>query len=79
MEEERYLKVIFQRGSVIFRKVKSYRMCSENQLLLVEFEDGGKTTMDMIYLHTALGRFDTIKDNIYRRTQTIIDINEAMN
>ena len=38
MEQEKYVKLVFQRGSVIFRKVKSFRFVSKNELFVIDFE-----------------------------------------
>ena len=78
MKSEKYVKLIFQRGSVIFRKVKAFRFVSKNELFVIDFEDGSQTTMDMIYLHTALGEYITTKDNIYVEEVETLSINDVM-
>lgn len=78
MENEKYVKLIFQRGSVIIRKVKAFRFISKNQLFVIDFEDGSKTTMDMIYLRTALGEYITTKDNICVEEVETLSINDVM-
>lgn len=77
IEQEKYTKLIFQRGSVILRKVKAFRFVSKNQLFVVDFEDGSQTTMDMFYLRTALGEYITTKDNIYVEEVQTLSINDV--
>lgn len=78
IDQEKYVKLIFQRGSVILRKVKTFRFVSKNQLFVVDFEDGSQTTMDMLYLRTALGEYITTKDNIYVEEVQTLSINDVV-
>ena len=60
----KYLKLIFEKGSVIFRDVTSHSICKESQLCIVTFKDKSVVTFDMIYLTSALGKLRKIKTNL---------------
>ena len=64
MEKEKYLKLIFEKGSVIFRKVTSHNYCKDTQLSIITFEDKSVVTIDMMYLLSALGKLVKIKSNL---------------
>ena len=64
MKTERYVKLIFEKGSVIFRKVTSYNKCDKNNLMIITFEDKTASAFDMMFFYASLGKLVTIKDNI---------------
>ena len=81
MKTEKYLKLIFKDGSLIFRKVKSYSQFNKIQMMTIVFEDNRVVTLDMIYLYTCLGKLENIKDNVTEKlissTQDLQPTNEV--
>lgn len=76
---EKYLKLIFEKGSVIFRKVTSYNKCDKTQLMIVTFEDKTACAIDMMFLNSNLGKLVNIKENIHeQKVSEIADINDLV-
>lgn len=79
MKTEKYVKIIFQKGSIIFRNVTSFNIDEVNQLLSVTFEDKTASVVDMVFLNCAMGKLINVKDNIHNVDNTIIvDITDEL-
>ena len=79
MKTEKYLKLIYERGSIIFRKVISYTMCEDTQLLTITYSDETKCVVDLMFLNSCLGKLINIKDNIYEiKSLTTMDITQYL-
>lgn len=61
MMNENYLKLIFERGSVIIRKIKDYHY---NKELDYMYYNGEEHYVDMFVLQNQLGKFIKIKSNL---------------
>lgn len=78
MKTENYIKLIFEEGSVILRKVKNYWREDKNQVVLVIFEDNSKVILDLIYLQSSMGELKHIKDNVHDiKETTLMDISQC--
>lgn len=64
MKTEKYIKLIYEKGSVVFRKVTSFNVCNKTNLLIVTFEDKSASAVDMMFLNACLGKLINIKDNV---------------
>ena len=64
MKSEKYLKLIFENGSMIFRKVKSFTKCEPVQTITIVFENGNVSVVDMIHIHSIYNKLLKIKTNI---------------
>lgn len=64
MKTERYLKLIFKRGSVIFRDVKSYTSCEELQTITIVYNNNDVAVLDLIHCYSILGKMINIKSNV---------------
>lgn len=64
MKTQKYLKLIYEKGSVIFRDVTSYNKCEKNQLMIITFQDKSAVALDMMYLDACMGKLVNIKENI---------------
>lgn len=79
MKTEKYLKLIYEKGSIIFRKVTGYTICDKTQLMIVTFEDKTASAVDMMFLNACLGKLENIKDNICEmKSLTTIDIKQDL-
>ena len=67
MKTEKYLKLIYERGSVIFRKVTSYNICEKTQLMTVTFENKECAVVDLVFFNCAMGKLVQIKENITKK------------
>lgn len=64
MKTEKYVKLIFEKGSIIFRKVASYNIYDKVQSMIVTFEDKSASYVDMLFLNACLGKLINVKENI---------------
>ena len=77
MEDEKYVKLIFEHGSIVFRKVTGYYFVRETQTCIVLFKKH-KVSLDMIYMTGTLGKFIKYKDNLAETKVEVIDVNEEL-
>ena len=80
MNNQKYLKLVFEKGSVLFRNVNSYTGCDKTQLMVITFEDKSAVAMDMVYLIASMGELVKIKTNInnYNEKQVVTIIDDEL-
>ena len=79
MEKTTYLKIIFEKGSLIFRHITSYNMDSVNQLMIVTFKDKTACAIDMIHMCSCLGRMKNTKSNLHdNHERQLVDISDEL-
>lgn len=71
-----YVKFIFERGSLILRRIKGYAVDDINQIITIAFEDKYACVMDMMYLISSMGKLKSWHDNLPHQEPTKVTINE---
>ena len=63
-KEVKYVKLIFEKGSVIFRRITSHNFSKETQISIITFEDKSVVTLDMLYLQGTMGKLIKFNSNL---------------
>ena len=64
IEKIKYVKIIFQNGSLIFRYVVDYHFVDKTQVYEITLDRGQKIILDLIYIQSFMGRVKKVKSNL---------------